>query len=132
MRRRTRRRRQPSREHTSNECIEVRRRTPSHPDHCVGEAAGAGPGARWTAAGRVREATPEIMNQDPQIEDRTQDRVGFPAHKIVGNLYYIGTVTLSSYLITTPQGNIVINSDYEETLPLMKKAIESLGFKMED
>jgi hypothetical protein len=68
-------------------------------------------------------ATPEVMNQDPQTEDRTQDRVGFPAHKIIGNLYYIGTVTLSSYLITTPQGNIVINSDYEETLPLMKKAI---------
>jgi len=80
----------------------------------------------------VEKATPEIMNQDPQIEDRTQDRVGFPAHKIIGNLYYIGTVTLSSFLITTPQGNIVINSDYEETLPLMKKAIESLGFKMED
>jgi len=77
-------------------------------------------------------ATPEIMNEDPQTEQRSQDRVGFPAHKIVGNLYYIGTVTLSSYLITTPQGNIVINSDYEETLPLMKKAIESLGFKMED
>ena len=77
-------------------------------------------------------AAPEVMNQDPQIEDRTQDRVGFPAHKIIGNLYYIGTVTLSSFLITTPQGNIVINSDYEETLPLMKKSIESLGFKMED
>src|SRR5258706_3746251 len=77
-------------------------------------------------------ATPEVMNQDPQIEDRTQDRVGFPGHKIIGNLYYIGTVTLSSFLITTPQGNIVINSDYEETLPLMKKSIESLGFKMED
>ena len=72
------------------------------------------------------------MNEDPQTEQRSQDRVGFPAHKIIGNLYYIGTVTLSSYLITTPQGNIVINSDYEETLPLMKKAIESLGFKMED
>src|SRR5690242_21989 len=78
----------------------------------------------------VDKATPEIMNEDPQTEQRSQDRVGFPAHKIVGNLYYIGTVTLSSYLITTPQGNIVINSDYEETLPLMKKAIESLGFKM--
>src|SRR5919204_3972292 len=72
----------------------------------------------------VDKATPEVMNQDPQVEERTQDRVGFPAHKIIGNLYYIGTVTLSSYLITTPQGNIVINSDYEETLPLMKKAIE--------
>jgi len=77
-------------------------------------------------------ATPEIMNEDPQTEQRSQDRVGFPAHKIIGNLYYIGTVTLSSFLVTTPQGNIVINSDYEETLPLMKKAIESLGFKMED
>src|SRR5258705_6328334 len=77
-------------------------------------------------------ATPEIMNEDPQTEQRSQDRVGFPAHKIIRNLYYIGTVTLSSFLITTPQGNIVINSDYEETLPLMKKSIESLGFKMED
>src|SRR5580765_6503984 len=77
-------------------------------------------------------ATPEIMNEDPQTEQRSQDRVGFPAHKIIGNLYYVGTVARSSYLITTPQGNIVMNSDYEETLPLMKKAIESLGFKMED
>src|SRR6266536_6438105 len=78
------------------------------------------------------QATPEIMNEDPQTEQRSQDRVGFPGHKIIGNLYYVGTVTLCSFLITTPQGNIVINSDYEETLPLMKKSIESLGFKMED
>src|SRR5689334_20189627 len=61
-------------------------------------------------------ATPEIMNEDPQTEQRSQDRVGFPGHKIIGNLYYIGTVTLSSFLITTPQGNILINSDYEETV----------------
>ena len=37
-------------------------------------------------------------------QDRTQDRVAFPAHKIIGNLYYVGTGTLNSYLITTPQG----------------------------
>ena len=30
-------------------------------------------------------------------EDRTQDRVAFPAHKIMGNLYYVGTGTLNSY-----------------------------------
>src|SRR5678816_4073259 len=78
------------------------------------------------------QATPEIMNEDPQTEQRSQDRVGFPGHKIIGNLYYVGTVTLCSYLITTPAGNIVINSNYEETIPLMKKSIESLGFKMED
>jgi metallo-beta-lactamase class B len=77
-------------------------------------------------------ATPEIMSEDPQTEQRTQDRVGFPGHKIIGNLYYVGTVTLSSFLITTPAGNIVINSNYEETIPLMKTSIESLGFKLED
>ena len=55
-----------------------------------------------------------------------------PAFRIAGNLYYVGSKGLASYLITTPQGHILINSDYEETLPLTKKAIESLGFKMED
>src|SRR3954468_21687788 len=39
------------------------------------------------------------------------DRVTqFPPHKIVGNIYYVGTVTLSSFLIVTPQGNILIDS----------------------
>ena len=78
------------------------------------------------------QATPEIMAEDPQTEQRSQDRVGFPGHKIIGNLYYVGTVTLSSYLINTPAGNIVINSNYEETIPLMKASIESLGFTLED
>ena len=50
----------------------------------------------------TEKATPEIMNEDPQTEQRSQDRVGFPGHKIVGNLYYVGTVTLSSFLIATP------------------------------
>jgi metallo-beta-lactamase class B len=78
------------------------------------------------------QATPQIMAEDPQTEQRSQDRVGFPGHRIIGNLYYVGTVTLCSYLITTPAGNILINSNYEETIPLLKASIESLGFKMED
>jgi metallo-beta-lactamase class B len=65
-------------------------------------------------------------------EDRTQDRVAFPAHKIMGNLYYVGTGTLNSYLITTPQGSILINTNFEETVPLLKEAVEKLGFKMTD
>src|SRR4026209_2561600 len=78
------------------------------------------------------QATPQVMAEDPQTEQRSQDRVGFPGHRIIGNLYYVGTVTLCSYLITTPAGNILINSNYEETIPLLKASIESLGFKMED
>jgi metallo-beta-lactamase class B len=68
--------------------------------------------------------------QGPQ--DRTQDRVAFPAHTIMGNVHYVGTVTLNSYLVTTPQGHILINSNYEDTLPLMRASVERLGFAMTD
>jgi metallo-beta-lactamase class B len=56
----------------------------------------------------------------------------FPAFKIAGNIYYVGTADLAVYLITTPQGNILINSDFEEDVPLIRKSIASLGFKYED
>jgi len=56
----------------------------------------------------------------------------FPPHKIIGDLYYVGTRTLSSFLIVTSQGNILINSTYERNLPTIKKSIEQLGFKFSD
>ena len=65
-------------------------------------------------------------------EDRSQDRVAFPAHTIVGNVHYVGTVTLNSYLITTPQGHFLINSNYEETVPLLRASVEKLGFAVSD
>src|SRR5687768_18530372 len=65
-------------------------------------------------------------------QDRTQDRVAFPAHTIIGNVHYVGTVTLNSYLVTTPQGHFLINSNYEDTLPLLRASVEKLGFAMTD
>ena len=56
----------------------------------------------------------------------------FPAFKIAGNLYYVGTADLAVYLIATPQGNILINSDFPEDVPLIRKSIEQLGFKYSD
>jgi metallo-beta-lactamase class B len=56
----------------------------------------------------------------------------FPAFKVAGNLYYVGTADLAVYLINTPQGNILINSDFEEDVPTIKKSIEQLGFKYGD
>jgi metallo-beta-lactamase class B len=56
----------------------------------------------------------------------------FPPHKIAGNLYYVGTKDLASFLVTTPQGHILINSDYEENVPLIKASVEKLGFKFGD
>ena len=56
----------------------------------------------------------------------------FPAFKIAGNLYYVGTADLAVYLVNTPQGNILINSDFKEDVPLIRKSIEQLGFKYTD
>ncbi len=56
----------------------------------------------------------------------------FPAFKIAGNLYYVGTADLAVYLIRTPAGNILINSDFAEDVPTVRKAIEQLGFKYSD
>ena len=56
----------------------------------------------------------------------------FPAHRIVGNLYYVGTYDLTSYLITTPAGNILINTGLEGSTPLIKASVESLGFQLSD
>ena len=47
-------------------------------------------------------------------EDQT---TAFPPHKVIGNIYYVGTRTLSSFLITTPAGHILINSTYERNVP---------------
>jgi metallo-beta-lactamase class B len=61
--------------------------------------------------------------------DQTQQ---FPPHKVIGNIYYVGTKTLSSYLIVTPQGNILINSTYERNVPVIQKSVADLGFKFSD
>ncbi len=56
----------------------------------------------------------------------------FPAHKVVGNVYYVGSKDLATFLITTPEGHILINSGFDRTVPLIQKSVESLGFKMTD
>lgn len=56
----------------------------------------------------------------------------FPPHKIVGNVYYVGTKTLSSFLVVTPAGNILIDSTYERNVQTIKKSVEQLGFKFSD
>ena len=56
----------------------------------------------------------------------------FPPHKIAGNLYYVGSKDLASYLIATPQGNILINSSLEQSVPLIQASVEKLGFKFRD
>jgi metallo-beta-lactamase class B len=56
----------------------------------------------------------------------------FPPHRVVGNLYYVGTRGLASYLVATPQGHILINSNLDNTVATTRAAIEKLGFKFND
>ena len=56
----------------------------------------------------------------------------FPPFRIADNLYYVGSKGLANYLVTTPQGNILINSDLEANVSLIQASIEKLGFKFKD
>ena len=51
---------------------------------------------------------------------------------MIGNIYYVGSRGLASYLITTPAGNILINSNLETSIPLIRESIEKLGFRFDD
>jgi metallo-beta-lactamase class B len=72
----------------------------------------------------------ELFTRNVGTQD--QQNKQFPPHKIIGNVYYVGTRTLSSFLITTPAGHILINSTYERNVPTIAKSVEQLGFKFSD
>jgi metallo-beta-lactamase class B len=55
-----------------------------------------------------------------------------PAFRVADNLYYVGSRGLASYLVATPQGHVLINSSLEESVPLIRASVESLGFKFSD
>jgi metallo-beta-lactamase class B len=65
-------------------------------------------------------------------QDNSARMTPFHAFQIAGNLYYVGSKDLGSYLISTPRGLILINSSYEASVPLIKKSVESLGFHFSD
>ena len=52
--------------------------------------------------------------------------------QIADNLYYVGSKDLASYLVVTPKGDILINSNLESSPPLIKKSVEQLGFRWSD
>lgn len=56
----------------------------------------------------------------------------FPPFRIIGNIYWVGSYDLASYLITTPQGNILINTGVGDTAQQIKRSVEQLGFSMSD
>jgi len=68
----------------------------------------------------------------PVTQDNPDWHRPFPAFRIAGDLYYVGTADLAVYLVQTPKGNILINSDFEQDVPLIRSSIENLGFRYQD
>src|SRR5260370_17567586 len=64
--------------------------------------------------------------------DPPEWRQPFAAHRVVGNVYYVGTYDLASFLIVTPAGNVLINGGLGDSVPLMQKSVAGLGFQWKD
>ncbi len=56
----------------------------------------------------------------------------FKPFRIIGNLYYVGASGISSFLITTPQGHILIDTGFEMTVSRITNSLAQLGFRLQD
>ena len=74
-------------------------------------------------------ATSALAQSDPVSRSWNQPVEPF---RIAGNLYYVGASDITSYLITTPKGHIVLDGGFVETAPMIAANIRKLGFRVED
>ena len=65
-------------------------------------------------------------------EERPEWNQPAPPFRILGNIHYVGTNELAAYLLTTPEGHILIDGGLPESAPLIEASIRKLGFKVED
>jgi metallo-beta-lactamase class B len=92
-------------------------------------AANADPGPQITVDGYTyTQRSLFLRNVGTPGDQSTQ----FPPYKIIGNLYYVGTGSLASFLVVTPRGDILIDSTFERNVPIIEKSVEQLGFKFSD
>lgn len=82
-------------------------------------------------AGRLYGQTAEELFRR-NIGSPDQFNKPFPPHKVIGNIYYVGSESLASFLFVTPEGNILLNSCFEATVPVIRASVEKLGFKFTD
>jgi metallo-beta-lactamase class B len=80
------------------------------------------PGPVWTQEEMFRR----------NVGTREDQMTPFTPHKVIGNIYYVGTRSLASFLIATTEGHILINTNYEAGVPGLKDSVEKLGFKFGD
>jgi metallo-beta-lactamase class B len=80
---------------------------------------------------RLEEAARDFARRQIENSLRSMNRP-FPPFRIIGNLYYVGASDVASYLIATPDGLILINSGFEDTVPMIRDGVRKLGFRFEE
>lgn len=59
-------------------------------------------------------------------------RAPIPPQNIVGNIHYVGASGVSSFLITTPAGHFLLDTGFDDTVPIIQRSVEQLGFRLAD
>src|SRR5215472_8010036 len=93
----------------------------------------AEPSPTATTAATVK-SVPIAVSQDHAASERLFDswKKPLPPRHIIGNIYYVGSSGVSSWLITTPDGHILIDTTFEECVPEICDNVEKLGFRVSD
>jgi metallo-beta-lactamase class B len=95
----------------------------------VGQLVASSVGIAQQPAGKVW-TQEEMLRRN--VGTREDQMTPFTPHKVIGNIHYVGTRSLASFLVTTPEGHILINTNYEAGVPGLKDSVEKLGFKFAD
>lgn len=75
--------------------------------------------------------SPSLAKAQADETSRSWNRPVKP-YRVIANIYYVGASDVTSFLITTPQGHILLDSGFAETVPIIKDNINTLGFKLAD
>jgi metallo-beta-lactamase class B len=89
-------------------------------------------GDQWKIVNKVFSAERRDAAQQAKDQLLREWSLPFEPRKIIGNIYYVGTNLISSFLIVTPAGNILLDTGQIEMLPQVAANIEKLGFRMQD
>lgn len=79
-----------------------------------------------TTAGQVRRQKPSMHSMMEALARP------IPPFRIIGNIYYVGASDITSYLIVTSKGDILLDGGFASMAPQIEKNIQTLGFKLSD
>ena len=86
-------------------------------------------GDQWKIVNKVFSADHRDVSQEGIKDTLESQSLPFEPRRIIGNIYYVGTNLISSFLIVTPAGHILLDTGHTQMLPQVESNIEKLGFK---